>query len=109
MRRLKDKYTALGRNTSLEALCGNKFYKNEMTITKYLNGILIKKQLELLVDRNQTRMKKLLSSLASTDSKIKNSQKRVGTVSKHNHIVWPKNLFHHLGLALTRKAKVIEE
>jgi hypothetical protein len=43
MAKLKNKYKALGRNTSLETLCGNRFYKNEMTVTKYLSGMLIKR------------------------------------------------------------------
>jgi hypothetical protein len=51
MQRLKNKYKALGRNTTLEQLCGNRFYRNEMTVTKYLAGILIKNQLELLIKK----------------------------------------------------------
>lgn len=46
MQRLKNKFKALGRNTTLEQLCGNRFYRNEITVTKYLAGMLIKNQLE---------------------------------------------------------------
>ena len=45
MRRLKNKYPGLGRKTSLDSLCGNKFYKNEITVTKYLCGKTILIQL----------------------------------------------------------------
>ena len=41
MRKVKNKYVGLGRNTSLDMLCGNKFYRNEMTVTKYLCGKII--------------------------------------------------------------------
>ena len=41
MRKVKNKYKALGRNITLEMLCGNKQYKNEITVTKYLCGMVI--------------------------------------------------------------------
>lgn len=51
MRKVKNKYTGLGRNTSLDMLCGNKFYRNEMTITKYLCGRVILSNLRTLQKR----------------------------------------------------------
>lgn len=95
MLRLKNKYKALGRNTTLEQLCGNRFYRNEMTVTKYLSGMLIKNQLELFKkNKNQNDEK---------------TQKLEVNKTKQTHERWPRNVFHHVGLALTRKAKLIEE
>ena len=88
MAKLKNKYKALGRNTSLEALCGNRFYKNEMTVTKYLSGMLIKKQIELLRQKRK--------ALEVTTEKANQEQE------KSAHVAWPKNVGHHLLLALTR-------
>jgi hypothetical protein len=51
MRKVKDKYPGLSRNTSLDLLCGNKFYRNEMTVTKYLCG-------KIIVDNLRNRLKK---------------------------------------------------
>jgi len=48
MRQLKNKYSGLSRNTSLDMLCGNKFYRNEMTVTKYMCGRLILENLRTL-------------------------------------------------------------
>jgi len=59
MRKVKNKYTGLGRNTSLDMLCGNKFYRNEMTITKYLCGKLILTNLRTLKKRRLEREAKL--------------------------------------------------
>ena len=51
MRKVKNKYTGLGRNTSLDMLCGNKFYRNEMTITKYICGKVILNNMRTLRKR----------------------------------------------------------
>lgn len=51
MRKLKIKYPALGRNVTLESLCGNKFYKNEITVTKYLSGMIILKNMRNLLNK----------------------------------------------------------
>ena len=48
MRRVKNKYPGLSRSTSLDMLCGNKFYRNEMTVTKYLCGKIILTQMRNL-------------------------------------------------------------
>jgi len=55
MRKVKNKYSGLGRNTSLDMLCGNKFYRNDMTITKYLCGKVILKNLRTLLKRKEER------------------------------------------------------
>ena len=51
MRKVKNKYSGLSRNTSLDQLCGNKFYRNEMTVTKYLCGRVILDNLRILNKR----------------------------------------------------------
>ena len=56
MRKVKNKYSGLGRNTSLDMLCGNKFYRNEMTITKYLCGKVILNNLRVLQKRKLERL-----------------------------------------------------
>ena len=53
MRRVKNKYPGLSRNTSLDMLCGNKFYRNEMTVTKYLCGQIILRQMRNLVAKRK--------------------------------------------------------
>lgn len=71
MTRLKNKYKGLGRNLTLEALCGNRFYRNEMTVTKYLSGMLIKRQLELLCKKRRESRKDLdYSSLKFTKQSV---------------------------------------
>ena len=35
------KYKALGRKVNLDSLCGNKYYRNEMTAIKYLQAMKI--------------------------------------------------------------------
>lgn len=55
MRKVKNKYSGLGRNTSLDMLCGNKFYRNDMTVTKYLCGKVILKNLRTLLKRRYER------------------------------------------------------
>lgn len=57
MRKVKNKYTKLGRNTTLDLLCGNKFYRREMTVTKYLCGkhILHKLMIKLAKNRRCTQ------------------------------------------------------
>jgi hypothetical protein len=59
LRRVKNKYKALGRNTSLDSLCGNKFYKNEITVTKYLSGILIMNNMRQLVEKKKLAKKNI--------------------------------------------------
>ena len=41
LRKAKNKYKGLERGISLDNLCGNKFWKNEMTVTKFLCGMTI--------------------------------------------------------------------
>jgi hypothetical protein len=97
MQRLRNNYKALGRNTSLEALCGNRYYKNEMTVTKYLSGMLIKRQIELIMKRRQ-----------QAEGKAEEAIKGIHQ-SGHTHTKWPRGPLHHLYLALVRKPKIIEE
>ncbi len=35
-RELRNKYKGLGKTLNVDRLCGNKYYKNEMTVSKYL-------------------------------------------------------------------------
>merc|ERR1719464_1881907 len=64
MRRVKNKYPGLGRNTSLDMLCGNKFYRNEMTVTKYLCGLVILTKMRLSVKNKKAAG--LLKSMTAT-------------------------------------------
>jgi hypothetical protein len=41
MKELKKKYKGLGKNITPDRLCGNKYYKNEMTVSKYLVALQI--------------------------------------------------------------------
>ena len=62
MRKVKNNYSGLGRNTSLDMLCGNKFYRTEMTITKYLCGKVILNNLRILQKRKLEREGKSLGN-----------------------------------------------
>ena len=39
MKRLKLKYPGLDRNITPDSLCGNKFYKTQITVSKYLSAL----------------------------------------------------------------------
>ena len=41
MKELRRKYKGLGKSLTPDILCGNKYYKNEMTVTKYLVALQI--------------------------------------------------------------------
>ena len=41
MKIVKRKYKDLGKNATPDSLCGNKFYKNEITVSKYLCAMQI--------------------------------------------------------------------
>ena len=41
MKELRKKYKGLGKTLSVDRLCGNKYYKNEMTVSKYLVALQI--------------------------------------------------------------------
>ena len=41
MKELKKKYKGLGKSITPDRLCGNKYYKNEMTVSKYLVALQI--------------------------------------------------------------------
>jgi hypothetical protein len=41
MKELKKKYKGLGKSLTPDRLCGNKYYKNEMTVSKYLVALQI--------------------------------------------------------------------
>lgn len=53
MTKAKNKYKGLGRNTTLDSLCGNKYYRNEITITKYLCGMVILQNMRKLIKRKK--------------------------------------------------------
>jgi len=67
MRKVKNKYVGLGRNTSLDMLCGNKFYRNEMTVTKYLCGKVI---LQSILKRRKARLAQDSSKIATMKTSI---------------------------------------
>jgi hypothetical protein len=48
LRKAKNKYKLLERNISLDSLCGNRFWKNEITVNKYLAGMIILKNMRNL-------------------------------------------------------------
>ena len=41
MKELRKKYKGLGKTITVDRLCGNKYYKNEMTVSKYLVALQI--------------------------------------------------------------------
>ena len=41
MSKFKNKYKGLDRDVTLNSLCGNKYWHNEITVTKYLCGVTI--------------------------------------------------------------------
>ena len=75
MRKVKNKYSGLGRNTSLDMLCGNKFYRNDMTITKYLCGKVILQNLRILVKRSKE--KKMNQDLGQTTAYLAEQKDRI--------------------------------
>jgi hypothetical protein len=50
---VKYKYKALGKRLTLEALCGNKYYRRELTAIKYIQGIKILKQWRLFQQKKK--------------------------------------------------------
>ena len=50
LRKAKNKYKCLDRGISLDSLCGNRFWKNEITVTKYLCGMTILQSIKKLRD-----------------------------------------------------------
>ena len=91
MRKVKNKYTGLGRNTSLDMLCGNKFYRNEMTVTKYICGKVILRHLRILQKRSLEKRGLLKSGLTKTSvflkAKEKRAQKRGFCTALHSSVV----------------------
>ena len=77
MRRVKNKYPGLSRNTSLDMLCGNKFYRNEMTVTKYLCGQVILRQMRALVAKR--KQNKLIGSMSASKKAGMEEARRVQT------------------------------
>lgn len=68
LKKAKNKYKVLERNISLDSLCGNRFWKNEITVNKYLAGMVIlanmreriyRRNLQLTVREMQERTKKM--------------------------------------------------
>lgn len=55
---MKIKWKALGRNMTINRLCGTNYYKTDMTVTKYMNGIKIMRVLKAGVEEKR-RLRKL--------------------------------------------------
>lgn len=51
MQKIKNKYSGLDRNVTLNSICGNNYWQNEMTVTKYLSGMVILKNMRELAKR----------------------------------------------------------
>ena len=51
LRKAKNKYKGLDRGISVDSLCGNRFWKNEITVTKYLCGMTILQSIRKLRDK----------------------------------------------------------
>jgi hypothetical protein len=66
MKIVKRKYKGLGRNVTPDSLCGNKFYKNEMTVSKYLCAMQIVSNWRKLKERREQARK------AETEKKVEN-------------------------------------
>ena len=99
MRKVKNKYSGLGRNTSLDMLCGNKFYRNEMTITKYLCGKVILNNLRILQKRKLEREiaeRGEVNTLGQTTKYLEEKSKQAMNMLRNNFI---KSLW----VAITRK------
>jgi len=61
MKQVKRKYKGLGKHVTPDSLCGNKFYKNEMTVSKYLCAMqIVKNWKNLKMKREQQRLAALL-------------------------------------------------
>lgn len=50
LNKVKNKYKDLDRTIMLDGLCGNKFWKNEITVSKYLAGIAILTKMRKIVE-----------------------------------------------------------
>jgi len=50
---MKIKWKALGRNMTINRLCGTNYYKTDMTVTKYMNGIKIMRVLKAGVEEKR--------------------------------------------------------
>ena len=55
MSKVKHKYKALDKDVTLNSLCGNKYWHNEITVTKYLCGITILNNMKILIKRKKER------------------------------------------------------
>ena len=66
MKILKMKYKGLGKHVTPDSLCGYKFYKNEMTVSKYLCAMQIVNNWKKLKQRrmNQARQMEAENALA---------------------------------------------
>ena len=78
LRKAKNKYKLLERNISLDSLCGNRFWKNEITVNKYLAGMIIlasmreriqRRNLQLTVKEMQERTKKMEAEINKSKEK----------------------------------------
>ena len=55
MKTLKKTYNGLGKTVTHDIMCGYKYYKNEMTVYKYLYGMVIFNGLKKLVKKRKMR------------------------------------------------------
>jgi hypothetical protein len=56
LRKAKNKYKGLDRGISLDSLCGNRFWKNEITVTKYLCGMTILQSIRALHEKKANEL-----------------------------------------------------
>lgn len=70
LKELRKKYKGLGKNLTPDRLCGNKYYKNEMTVSKYLVALQIYrcwKNFQAIKKRQQDhRIKEILQPKSMT-------------------------------------------
>lgn len=57
MNKIKHKYKALDKDVTLNSLCGNKYWHNEITVTKYLCGKTILNNMRTLLERKKDKKK----------------------------------------------------
>lgn len=90
LRKVKNKYVALGRNTSLDMLCGNKFYRNEITVTKYMSGKIILNNMRKLVEASKLKA-------------IKEGKPPVQTKTSESTKGWKNNPISRLCTSISKK------
>lgn len=68
---MEDKYRGLGRNIHLDTICGNKFYRKEMTAIKYIQAMKILEAMRKYREQKLARQnpQKIESSVLSPEPK----------------------------------------